>query len=656
MRFREMLKYTVRGGTAARAIQRALLYAQHPPLWWPPGWREEFQASISMEGDITVAGKPVNATRSGRMAIRRLLLPLSLSLLIVFVAGLCWNQWTRYRESLPARETPATREPLDEGEPPDIVVSPETTYITEPLAEDGLPDYKAYVQNKYGKDVTPENNAVVSVWHAIGPGPIPEKSRAELFGQLGIEALPLEGDYYVRTNDADFVASGVAWLLPLWGIHDVPVAKPGDDATDAAIDEETQQVVEEAGRVFVTLVLMAPRYPWQPENFPLVCQWIEDNHRPLQHAHTASNRSRFYPGYAFPEWPSSPRSLNEVHFQAVHLGRGLAIRAVWHIAEKRFHEAQQDILAIYRLAQLVSQGLKCTDVYDAARNLSYKACRANIVLASDPDAPIAVLKRSFHELRNLPRWNMAADIMDEGERLLTLDALLELYRHPGDPTLRTRFGRALSEHLADRSALNMNILMRETNKTFDQVAHAMRLPDREARAASLQAIEDGLVPQDPLLVAEIRTARGRKARSQMIAKMLHRLLGQNIRICLVGDQRSSMRLDLTTLAMALAVYRGEHGTFPKALGQLVPDLLDAVPFDRFTGDPLRYERRGNGYLLYSVGADGTDDGGNNSEGTIVDGEWTMKSGYRETGNPYDIVIRVPMAPLEASWLWPFTDW
>lgn len=69
------------------------------------------------------------------MAIRQLLRPLSLSLLIVFVFGLFWNQWSRYRPSLPPRETPSRREPLDEGEPPDIIVSRETTYITEPLAE-----------------------------------------------------------------------------------------------------------------------------------------------------------------------------------------------------------------------------------------------------------------------------------------------------------------------------------------------------------------------------------------------------------------------------------------------------------------------------------------------------------------------------------------
>ena len=197
--------------------------------------------------------------RDRRMTIHRLLL-LSLSLLIVFVFALSWNQWRRYRQALILREPPRTSQPLVEGEPPDIIISRETTYITEPLAEDGLPDYEAYVWNKYGKGVTPENNAAVPIWRAVGPNPIPEKIRGELFQQLGMEALPLAGDYYIRTGDTNFVAAGVAWLLPLWGFRDVPVNRPSDDATARAIDDAERHTLEQAKRVFSSLVTMASEH------------------------------------------------------------------------------------------------------------------------------------------------------------------------------------------------------------------------------------------------------------------------------------------------------------------------------------------------------------------------------------------------------------
>jgi hypothetical protein len=46
-----------------------------------------------------------------------------------------------------------------------------------------------------------------------------------------------------------------------------------------------------------------------------------------------------------------------------------------------------------------------------------------------------------------------------------------------------------------------------------------------------------------------------------------------------------------------------------------------VPIDPFNDLPLRYERRGDGYLLMSVSSNGIDDGGDGQDGWINDGEW-----------------------------------
>jgi hypothetical protein len=43
------------------AIQRALLESREPPVWWPPGWRQELKASFTIEGDVSLAGKAVGA-------------------------------------------------------------------------------------------------------------------------------------------------------------------------------------------------------------------------------------------------------------------------------------------------------------------------------------------------------------------------------------------------------------------------------------------------------------------------------------------------------------------------------------------------------------------------------------------------------------------
>jgi hypothetical protein len=64
-------------------------------------------------------------------------------------------------------------------------------------------------------------------------------------------------------------------------------------------------------------------------------------------------------------------------------------------------------------------------------------------------------------------------------------------------------------------------------------------------------------------------------------------------------------------AIALERYRGRHGGYPKALQELVPELLQTPPVDFMDGKPLRYQLTDDGhFVLYSVGLDCVDDGGN----------------------------------------------
>jgi hypothetical protein len=62
-------------------------------------------------------------------------------------------------------------------------------------------------------------------------------------------------------------------------------------------------------------------------------------------------------------------------------------------------------------------------------------------------------------------------------------------------------------------------------------------------------------------------------------------------------------------AIALRLYRKEHGRYPENLSALVPRYLPSVPADPFDGKPLRYRREGTGFRLWSIGPDRKDDGG-----------------------------------------------
>jgi hypothetical protein len=66
-------------------------------------------------------------------------------------------------------------------------------------------------------------------------------------------------------------------------------------------------------------------------------------------------------------------------------------------------------------------------------------------------------------------------------------------------------------------------------------------------------------------------------------------------------------------AIALKRYQLKHGNYPTTLTALVPAYLPAVPLDPVDGKPLRYRPNADGtFLLYSIGPNGRDDGGNAS--------------------------------------------
>lgn len=74
-------------------------------------------------------------------------------------------------------------------------------------------------------------------------------------------------------------------------------------------------------------------------------------------------------------------------------------------------------------------------------------------------------------------------------------------------------------------------------------------------------------------------------------------------------ERAEMRLLRTTLA--IHAWRVTTGDLPDSLDQLVPKYLNEIPIDPMSPNRtrLRYKRGDDSYLLYSVGYDGVDDGG-----------------------------------------------
>lgn len=66
---------------------------------------------------------------------------------------------------------------------------------------------------------------------------------------------------------------------------------------------------------------------------------------------------------------------------------------------------------------------------------------------------------------------------------------------------------------------------------------------------------------------------------------------------------------LLWLELAVRSHVAEHGQPPETLAELVPQWLPSLPADPFTGRPFVYRREGTNWVLYSLGPDRVDDGG-----------------------------------------------
>ena len=83
----------------------------------------------------------------------------------------------------------------------------------------------------------------------------------------------------------------------------------------------------------------------------------------------------------------------------------------------------------------------------------------------------------------------------------------------------------------------------------------------------------------------------------------------------------------TRSALAVERYRLAKSSLPEVLDELVPEYIEAIPEDPFDGKPLRYKKLDKGYVVYSIGPDGKDDGGaeeQDDEGRPLDVTFTVE--------------------------------
>ncbi len=152
-------------------------------------------------------------------------------------------------------------------------------------------------------------------------------------------------------------------------------------------------------------------------------------------------------------------------------------------------------------------------------------------------------------------------------------------------------------------------------------ASGLPLAERQHEAEALEDEEIRLLMMSPVrhaLFAILVPATGRALREEV---------------------KAHMRLQVAQTALAVEEWRMKHGRWPDSLERLVPELLDAVPQDPFSEGSIRYARTDNGVVVYSVGEDGTDDGGITGEQPVQKAAVQIEDGWDLTFHLLDPELR-----------------
>ena len=251
-----------------------------------------------------------------------------------------------------------------------------------------------------------------------------------------------------------------------------------------------------------------------------------------------------------------------------------------------FAGAYRDVLTVLRLQRATRQpNVDCYLVGNLTIGQGLKRLRK--ILSTDTDHP-QQWRRFLGEVDNIDLQPCLVSAL-QGERASGVWAF-GAYR--GDPS--QVFGLGPFKRVKGVVGLVLRPMIRFDEARYlshmSEMVAAARLPAGKALAAA-QSLEKQLDSTPRWAILTKIFAAGRAP-------------------AFVSQARNEADLALAQVALGLKLYKHSHGAYPKDLAALAPDILKTVPDDPLTGKSFIYARTDDGFVVYSVGCDLVDNGGN----------------------------------------------
>ncbi len=479
-----------------------------------------------------------------------------------------------------------------------FAISWETTRIDGPLNPDGTINYVAALNEKFSQGVTKENNAAILLVRATGPKIFPKEIRKQALEILDIEPLPEKGDYFVPLEE---YVKGRAFEDHSEIISTSKSAETGEEKElsgkkRSSLSRQQEEAKRQAKADLETLT----KQSWSADNHPTMAAWLTANEKPLALIVASAKRPRYFLPLVPTSDPPEVFSIETANSSLyTEMAKALTARATLKLDSGDMEGAWADLQACRHLARLVGQGPRVLErlVAISAEGI---ACAGQEAIANSGNLTNERARCYLAELEGLSRLPQLANAIDTTERFMMLDCVMATYRKAP-------------------SNVDFDELLRRSNDWYDDTLLAFRMDRFAERTNALAALDQQLT--ESIKEAQKRAKqwlwmkamfRGRRESRRIMTEIFWDLLSPVLFSFHRGSEfydRAMMRGCLTKAAMALAVWMAEKGSYPESLDALVPSHLAVIPDDLFVNKPVRYQRRGKGYLLYSVGPNMKDDGG-----------------------------------------------
>ena len=419
-------------------------------------------------------------------------------------------------------------------------------------------------------------------WRASGPKPVEKEIRDRFFRLLGVPVPPGQGDYFVRF---------------LYHIQ------RNGDLSDSQLDKLAEQL------------LIAGRRPWSRDQFPEIASWLVANEKPLAIVTEGAKRQEFFsPLVSSGEPPFMSASLPGVQGHRSYVN-ALNARAMLRLKGGDAKGAWRDILTCHRIARLGSHGPTLVQ-YMVGIALDGITGEADLAFIEYAHLNAKQSMSRLRDIQSLPAFPDLAERFNTSSRFLFLDATIATARGKRKWLMEIWPPNDVVDFLGPLEmtvGVDWNAALRVGNQQCDNIVSALGKPNwRESDKATREIVERWLETAkkgklDP------QTLKAAKNGQQVAGEAVGRLLFLSIFPAVGAANQHRYRTMQSSanlrIAFALACYRAKHNRYPVRLEELSPAFLKRIPKDVFTGEELRYRRQADGYLLYSVGINGKDDGG-----------------------------------------------